>query len=163
MKKIFPLFLLAFLIGCSNNSTVKSATETSKEETNSTSASTASTSSNSPQGDGLVGYWKLSLEAYDDNNNGKLDDEERKKGIQNRYSFRFNADGSCQIMDMFKGRYERKTEKGKDVLSVYRNRIPQEEEKDPPPDVYIISSIAKDKMILLETMGNHVFWEFSRQ
>jgi hypothetical protein len=163
MKKTLPLLLFAFLAGCGSNTAVKTDTETSKEESNSVSSPAATnTASASPQGEGLVGYWKLSLEAYDDNSNGKLDEEERKKGISNRYSFRFNADGTCQIMDMFKGRYERKTEKGKDMLYVYRNRIASEETKDPPPDIYVITSFSKNEMVLLHEM-DYVFWVFNRQ
>lgn len=154
--KIFPFLLLAFALGCGNDATVKNATVNSKAEPQ---ASTAAETT----GDGVVGTWQLSLEAYDDNNNKKLDEEEKKKGIQNRYALRFNADGSCQIMNMYKGRYERKTENGKDMLSVYRNRIPQEEEKDPPPDVYQIISLNKAEMTLLEAIGDHVFWVFKRQ
>jgi len=154
--KIFPFVFLAFAFGCGSNSTVNTATQNTKAETQTTSKVEAS-------GDDLVGSWQLSLEAYDDNNNKKLDEEEKKKGIQNRYALRFNADGSCQIMNIYKGRYERKTENGKDILSVYRNRIPQEEEKDPPPDVYQIISLTKTEMTLLETIGDHVFWVFKRQ
>ena len=165
MKKVLPLFLFVFLAACGSNTAVKSATETSKEESSSASASLPSTTpaSESPQGDGLVGYWKLSLEAYDKNSNGKLDDEERKQGIKNRYSFRFNADGTCQIMDMFTGRFERKAEKGKDMLYVYRNRVPNEETQDPPPDKFILTSLGKSELVLLEAMDSYVFWVFSRQ
>ncbi len=104
----------------------------------------------------------MHLEAYDNNGNRKLDDEERKKGIQNRYSFRFNADGTCGIMDMFKGRYEIKTTNGKKMLSVYRKRVVGEEEKDPLPDVFEITSMTNDELVLLENLGNLTFWAFKR-
>jgi len=55
--------------------------------------------------EGIIGNWKLILEAYDNNENKILDEAERKKGIQNRYSFRFKADGSCQVRESFKGHY----------------------------------------------------------
>ena len=152
--------VLMMLIACSNNS--------NKEPTNSPTATESDnagkqvTSVSEHQGDGIVGKWQLTLEAYDDNSNRKLDDEERKKGIQNRYSFRFNADGTCQIMDMFKGRYEMKTENNRKLLKVYRNRIPEEEEKDPPPDVYEITSTSNNELVLLETLGDHTFWVFKK-
>ena len=152
--------LLMMLIACSNNS--------NKEPTNSPTATEPEnagkqvTSVNGQQGDGIVGKWQLTLEAYDDNSNRKLDDEERKKGIQNRYSFLFNADGSCQILNMYKGRYEIKTENSRKLLKVYRNRIPEEEEKDPPPDVYEITSMSNNELVLLEDLGNHTFWVFKR-
>ena len=159
----FLLFAGLLFVSCSNSSTVKGKTQEAKDNTtNSSQTATTASSTSNQQVSGVVGYWKLALEAYDDNNNKKLDDEERKKGIQNRYSLRLNADGSCTIMDMYKGRYEKKTENGKEKLWVYRNRIPQEEDQDPVPDVYIITSMSKDEMVLLETLGDHVFWVFKR-
>ena len=149
----------SFLFACSNNNTTK---ETAKEENSAPAATTAAAESKPTSGDGITGNWKLSLEAYDDNSNGKLDDEERSKGIQNRYSFRFNDDGTCQIMNLYKGRYEVKEENGKKVLSVYRQRIEAEEDKDPAPDVYRIISLGNDELVLLETIGNHTFWVFKR-
>src|SRR5215210_8634246 len=98
------LFSLSFLLGCGNNSQVKSTTETpttTKEET-----TPKTESNNAPSGDGIVGEWNLALETYDENSNKKLDDEERKKGFSNKYYYRFNADGSCLIHTMkFKGHY----------------------------------------------------------
>ena len=122
----------------------------------------ASTETNQPPGDGITGYWKLTLEAYDDNGNKVLDEAERKKGIKNRYTFRFNADGSCKIQESFAGRYEVKTEGGKQMLYVYRKRVVGEEDKDPVPDVYRIISLGKTEMVLLENEGNLTFWVFER-
>ena len=112
--------------------------------------------------DDLVGFWKLKLEAYDDNGNKILDEAERKKGIKNNYSFRFNADGSCKIVESFKGRYEVKTESGNKMLYVYRNRVEGQEKQDPPPDVYRITSMSKNELELLENEGNLTFWVFER-
>lgn len=112
--------------------------------------------------EGITGYWKLKLEAYDNNSNKILDEDERKKGIQNRYSFRFNADGSCQIVDAYKGHYEVKTESKNKMLYVYRNKVAGQEEKDPPPDVYRIISISQTELVLLENEGNLTFWVFQR-
>ena len=110
----------------------------------------------------ITGYWKLKLEAYDDNGNKILDEAERKKGFQNRYLFRFNADGSCGIQEFYKGRYEVKTESGNKMLYVYRNKIEGQEKKDPPPDVYRIISLSKNELVLLEDLGNLAFWVFER-
>jgi len=113
-------------------------------------------------GEDITGYWKLKLEAYDDNRNKTLDEAERKKGFKNRYSFRFNADGSCQIVETYKGRYEVKTESGNKMLYVYRRRVQGVEDQDPPPDVYRIISINKNELVLLEDLGNLAFWVFER-
>jgi|SRR4030095_4701606 hypothetical protein len=113
-------------------------------------------------GEDITGYWKLKLEARDDNGNKILDETERKKGFKNRYSFRFNADGSCQIVESYKGRYEVKTEGGNKMLYVYRKRVEGVEKQDPPPDVYRIISTSKNELVLLEDLGNLVFWVFER-
>jgi len=123
---------------------------------------TSSTRINQTSADDIIGFWKLKLEAYDDNSNKILDEAERKKGIKNNYSFRFNADGSCKIVESFKGRYEIKTESGNKMLYVYRNRVAGEEKQDPPPDVYRITSMSKNELVLLENEGNLTFWVFER-
>jgi hypothetical protein len=115
-----------------------------------------------PPGDGVTGLWKLKLEAYDNNHNKILDEAERKKGFQNHYSFRFNADGSCLIQESYKGRYEVKTEGGNKMLYVYRKRVEGVEKQDPPPDVYRIISMSKNELVLLEDLGNLTFWVFER-
>ena len=160
--KLLYLSCMCSFLGCGGDSNVKTATETKTDQAKETSPSKQETNQTTSSGDGITGYWKLYLEAYDDNGNRKLDEEERKKGIQNHYTFRFNADGSCQIMDTFKGRYEMKTENNRKLLKVYRNRIVEEEEKDPPPDVYEIISMANNELTLLETLGDHTFWVFKR-
>ena len=163
-RAIFYLAIGCMLLSCGNKNSEKKA-ETSASETKGSSAvnqETAATNNNASSGDGITGYWKLFLEAYDDNSNHKLDEAERNKGIKNHYSFRFNADGSCDIMDMFKGHYEIKTENGKKILSVYRNRVPSEEEKDPPPDVYEIISMSNEELVVLENLGDHTFWVFRK-
>ena len=167
MKNAKPVFYLGFvltMLSCGGNTNGKGTSETTAGETHATSlvAQEPAASSNAFPGDSITGYWKLYLEAYDDNGNRKLDDEERKKGIKNRYSFRFNADGSCEIMELFKGRYEIETENGKKLLHVYRNRVAGEEEKDPPPDVYEITSMSKEELVLLEKLGEHTFLVFRK-
>lgn len=147
------------LVACNNNNAQETkAAETPKEQREIASNTQTSKASE----DGITGYWKLKLEAYDDNGNKILDESERKKGIQNRYLFRFNADGSCKIQEFYKGRYEVKTGSNKKMLYVYRNRVVGEEEKDPPPDVYHIISMSKNELVLLEDLGNLTFWVFER-
>jgi hypothetical protein len=155
------IFFIAFalLIACSNNKATEEKTISNSGEKNEVALATETTQ---PSGEGIVGYWKLTLEAYDDNGNKALDEEERKKGIKNKYTYRFNADGSCQIQDFYKGRYEEKTENGNKMLYVYRNRIVGEEDKDPVPDAYRITSMNKNQIVLLEQQGNLTFWVFER-
>lgn len=152
------LYACVLLISCNNNQ----APETKLAETAAQPEVAANTATNQSSGDGIAGYWKLTLEAYDENSNKILDEAERKKGIKNKYTFRFNADGSCKIQESFPGRYEVKTEGGKKVLYVYRNRVVGEEDKDPVPDVYLITSMSKNEMVLLEKMGDLTFWVFER-
>ena len=155
------IFCIAFalLIACSNNK-VAEETTASKSEPQPEIASNAGT--NQPSADGIVGFWKLTLEAYDNNGNKILDEEERKKGIKNQYTYRFNSDGSCKIQEFYKGRYEEKTENGNKMLYVYRNKVEGQEKKDPPPDVYRIISMSKNELVLLEDLGNLTFWVFER-
>ena len=149
----------ALLIACNNN---KAAQESTVTKTDQQPQVASNPETNQPSGDGIVGYWKLTLEAYDDNGNKSLDEDERKKGIKNRYTYRFNTDGSCQIQETFKGRYEVKTENDNKMLYVYRNRVVGEEDKDPAPDVYRIITESKTQIVLLERENNLVFWVFER-
>ena len=157
--KSYFCIVLGSLIACSNN---KAAEETTASKVEQEPEIASNKETTQPSGDGIVGYWKLSLEAYDDNSNKTLDEEERKKGIKNKYTYRFNADGSCQIQDFYKGRYEEKTENGNKILYVYRERIVQEEDEDPIPDVYRIISMSKTQLVLLENENKLAFWVFER-
>lgn len=156
---LFFLIVCALLIACNNN---KAAPESTSAKTAQQPEVASGTSTNPISAGGIVGYWKLTLEAYDDNGNKILDEDERRKGIKNRYTYRFNADGSCQIQETFKGRYEEKTENGNKVLYVYRKRVEGEEDKDPAPDVYRIISMSKNETVLLERENSLVFWVFER-
>ena len=149
--------LCIVLISCNNP-----ASETKVADTPKQNEVASSTEPSQSSGEGIPGFWKLTLEAYDDNGNKVLDEAERKKGIKNNYTFRFNTDGSCKIQESFGGRYEVKTEGGKQVLYVYRNRVVGEEDKDPVPDVYLITSMNKNEMVLLERIGDLTFWVFQR-
>ncbi len=159
-RKLLLINFILLAMACNNNT----AQETSASVSTTAEPAKAGIDDQKtgPQGEGIVGLWKLTLEAYDDNGNKILDDDERKKGIKNRYIYRFNADGSCKIQELYKGRYEQKTENGIKMLYVYRNRIPEEEDKDPEPDIYQVISMNNTKMVLLEKIGNLVFWEFEK-
>ena len=147
------------MIACSNN---KPAAEATSAETKQQPGVVSTAVTSQAPGEDIVGVWKLTLECYDDNGNKIPDDAEKKKGIKNNYVFRFHADGSCLIQQVYKGRYDVKTESDKKMLYVYRNRIVGEEEKDPPPDIYRITSMSKNELVLLETLGDLTFWIFER-
>ena len=149
----------ALLIACDNNKAAEQTPASALAEKPKLASNSASVQ---PSADDITGQWKLKLEAYDNNENKVLDEDEKKKGIKNNYSFRFNADGTCQIQQIFKGRYEVKTESGNKMLYVYRKKVEGEEEKDPPPDIYRIITLNKNELILLETEGNLTFWVFER-
>jgi len=121
------------------------------------------TSSTSP-GNDLVGTWKLRLEVFDDNSNRVPDEEEMKKGYGNNYLFQFNANGTCRIQQIYTGRYEKKSENGRPMLYVYRKRIEQAEDEEPPPDIYQITSVKKDELVLQSILlGDPTsFWFFKR-
>ena len=146
-------------IACSNN---KAAEEPTASKVEQQPAVALNKETDKSPGEGIVGYWKLTLEAYDDNGNKTLDEEEKKKGIKNKYTYRFNADGSCKIQEFYKGRYEEKTENGNKILYVYRERIVQEEDKDPIPDVYRIITMSKTQLVLLENENKLAFWVFEK-
>jgi len=152
------LCVCVLLVSCNNSQ----SNQTNVADTPKQAEVASNTEATQSSGDGIAGYWKLILEAYDDNGNKILDDAERKKGIKNKYTFRFNADGSCRIQENFTGRYEVKTEGGSKVLYVYRKRVVGEEDQDPVPDVYRITSISKNEMVLLEKIGDLTFWVFER-
>ena len=106
----------------------------------------------------------MRVEVFDDNSNRVPDEEEIKKAYSNNYMLQLNADGSCKIQQVFTGRYEKKIENGKEMLYVYRKRIEQEEDKDPPPDIFQIISLKKDELVLLiiDAAGSSAFWYFKR-
>lgn len=118
---------------------------------------------NSP-GTGLTGTWKLQKEVFDDNGNRVPDEAELKKAYGNNYMLQLNADGTCRIQQMFNGRYEKKIEHGRDMLYVYRKKVEGEEDKDPIPDVYQITSQKNDELVLqiIEAGEPSSFWFFKR-
>lgn len=159
MKHHFIIYMgCALLAACNNNK----AQEPKIAKTPQQAEVASKTPTTQSSGEGITGYWKLKLEAYDDNHNKTLDEDERKKGFQNRYSYRFNADGSCLIVGVYKGHYEVKTENGNKMLYVYRNPVVGQEKEDPPPDVYHIISMSKNELLLLDDLANLTFWSFER-
>ena len=68
--------------------------------------------------DGILGNWKLRLEVFDDNGNRVPDEAELKKGYAKNYSLQLNADGTCRMQQMFTGRYQQVTEKGREMLKL---------------------------------------------
>lgn len=162
--KIITPFIATILLcaGCGNNKAATAETQPAgniSAET-ATQPSTAAVAS----GDGIVGTWRMYLDAFDDNSNQVLDEEERKKAIKNNYVLQLNADGTCKIQGMFNGSYTVKEEGGKKMLNVQRKKIQGEEDEDPLPDIYHIKSLKKDEMILLLTEGGRTttFWIFKR-
>ena len=110
------------------------------------------------QGDGIIGSWNLMLQALDDNSNGKLDEEERKKGNTNKHFYQFNADGTCLIHTLkLKGYYEQKNESGRKRLYtyVYDEGTPVRE------NAWYLISVGKTELILL-SQDQYAFWIFKR-
>jgi hypothetical protein len=149
------------LFSCSDN---KSSSEKAPTDKNIETAALTPTNNESGSNKGLTGTWKLQLEVFDDNGNRIPDEEEMKKGFGNNYIFQFNADGSCRIQQIFTGRYEKKVEDGRDMLYVYRKKVEGEEDEDPPPDIYQITSLKKDELVLqMLIIGDpSSFWFFKR-
>lgn len=119
----------------------------------------------SPDGqNSLVGTWKLQLDVFDDNQNQVMEEEERKKGFKNNYVLQLKADGSCRLQQTYDGRYEVKTEKGKQMLYVYRKKLEGHETKDPVPDIYEIKSVKGDELILMPLVAGFAsdFWIFKK-
>jgi len=158
----FAFYSIFFLLACSNNNQETASASTT--ETKPIAVATNEEASANPQGEGIVGTWKLRLEVFDDNGNRIPDEAEMKKGYSNNYQLQLNADGTCRIQQMFTGRYERKTENGRDMLKVYRKRVEGEEDKDPPPDIFQVTSLKKDELVLqiIEAGEPSSFWFFKR-
>jgi hypothetical protein len=110
------------------------------------------------QVDGIIGSWSLVMQAFDDNSNGKLDDEERKKGNTGRHFYQFKADGSCLIHTLkLKGSYELKKEAGRERLYTYIDDggTPTRE------NAWYLISVSKTELILL-SQDKYAFWIYKR-
>ena len=159
---LFFFVSIFFLTSCSDNK------ETTEEKSLTSNVSSENkTDQPSPAeapGDGIIGTWKLHLDAFDQNENQELEDEERKKGVPNNNMLQFNADGTCRIQNIFNGTYTIKEEGGKKILTVQRKKVEGEETEDPEPDRYHIKSVTKDELVLLvvDGAGTSTFWIFKR-
>jgi len=110
------------------------------------------------QDDRILGSWNLVLQAFDENNNGKLDDAERKKGNTGRHFYQFNSDGTCLIHTLkLKGTYELKNEGGKKRLYTYII----DEGKPTPENKWYVISVSKTELILL-SQDKYAFWIYKR-
>ena len=162
MKSLFSLIVAVFLL---TNCGEKKDASTNKEIANNSEVKSQEPAhASAVAGNDLVGTWKLRLEVFDDNSNRIPDEEEMKKGYSNNYMLQLNADGTCRIQQVFTGRYEKKIEDGRDMLYVYRKKIEGEEDKDPIPDIYQITSQKKDELVLqiIDAAGPSSFWFFKR-
>jgi hypothetical protein len=166
MKKNYVLHLLAFalLYGCNNNDSNKGSTTDQTTTTTEVSNAGKQLSTDVQQGDGVVGKWMMYLDAFDENGNQQLDDEERNKAVSIRYDLVLNADGTCRLQNIFTATYTINTQNGNKILQVQRKRIEGEEDTDPPPDTYHIKYVNNKEMILLLVDGaaENSFWIFKR-
>jgi hypothetical protein len=158
-----PIGLLVFLcISCADN---KTTTHEKQLAGNAVVPNKAEQTADPPSSDGsIVGQWKLILEAYDENENKVLDEEERKKGSRNNYLLQLNANGTCRIQNFYSGTYTIQAEGGQKLLSVQREKGKGEDKQD-PPDLYYIISLMKDELTLLSLSAEIVtttFWVFDR-
>ena len=123
--------------------------------------------------DGIVGTWKLTMEAYDDNNNNKLDDEEQKMGMKNsspqalrNYQMQFNANGTCKIERRYNGTYKLTKEGDKKLLTVQLEPHEGVNKKQIPASThrYHIKSITSSELLLLAEVSGvtYTFWLFKR-
>ena len=112
----------------------------------------------SSQGDDIIGSWSLILQAFDDNSNGKLDDNERKKGNSGRHFYQFNTDGTCLVYTMkLKGYYELKNEDGKKRLYTFAD----DNGTWVRENAWYVISVSKTELILL-SQDKYAFWVFKR-
>ena len=114
--------------------------------------------STSSQDGGLVGSWNQILVAFDDNSNGKLDEEERKKGTTNKHFYQFNSDGTCLVYTMkLKGSYEIKNEDGIKRLYTYVD----DKGTKVRENAWYLVSVSKSELILM-SQDKYAFWIFKR-
>jgi len=137
------------------------------KETLITAAKDAEMSNENNQGGDIVGDWKLSVETYDENQNKKLDPQERAKAFSNHFFFRFNADGSALVNfnataeHAFKAKYKLSKRKDLPFISVYIDG-----DDNVSPDGlrggYYIISVDKSEMVLLEAAMERAIWIFKK-
>jgi hypothetical protein len=146
------------LIYCSNLLCCFVFSQESLKIQNSRSIITQNGTNNQYQSDGIIGSWNLILQAFDYNSNGKLDEEERKKGNTNKHFYQFNADGTCLIHTLkLKGSYELKNEKGKKRLYTYVDDAGTKVREN----AWYLISVSKTELILM-SQDQYAFWIFKR-
>ena len=161
-SSVFLIPAVSIFLSCADNKAATAEQQTAGKPA--VDNKEAQTTASAVPGNDLVGSWKLRQEVYDDNSNRIPDEEELKKGYSNNYHLQLNADGTCRIQQVFKGRYEKKIEEGREMLYVYRKKIEGEEDQDPQPDKYQITSLKKDELVLQIIAGDYPasFWFFKR-
>ena len=117
--KYLLLYILTFLIYCSNNNTADQSQHGNSTATEINQEKQAVPASS---GNGIVGEWEQQYTCFDKNGNYKLEPDEKKPSNTNLGFnwFRFNADGSC-LRDkdiQFKGSYKIQVENGKKTLLI---------------------------------------------
>ena len=121
----------------------------------------------------IVGTWKLTMEAYDENFNKTLDDEERKMGMKNStpqalhdYQMQFNANGTCKIERLYNGTYKLNEESDKKILTVNLEATEGANKKQLPASrhkYHIISMSSSELLLLAEVSGvTYTFWLFKK-
>jgi hypothetical protein len=159
MKQACMIFLIPGIFFFANYGDNQAATNEKQLANNSAKSTTENpASATSTSDNGIVGTWKLTMEAFDDNNNSKLDDEERKSGMKistpqvlRDYKMQFNSNGTCTIEGRYNGTYKIKEEDGKKILLVELEprtglngkQIPASHNK------YYIKSITSSELLLL--------------
>src|SRR5437773_9450463 len=88
------LFLsIIIFISCGN----ATSHDNSGQKKQTVQQSSSSDPSPASAGNDVLGDWKLAFETYDENQNKKLDPQERAKAFSNHFFLRFNADGSALV------------------------------------------------------------------
>lgn len=117
--KYLPLYIITFLISCSNNNT---ADQSQPGNSTATENNQEIQSAPASPGNGIVGEWEQQYTCFDKNGNYKLEPDEKKPSNTNLGFnwFRFNADGSC-LRDkdiQFKGTYTIQEENANKILMI---------------------------------------------
>lgn len=168
---IFSISALLFFANCGDNQADMNKNQLADNVTNSTTENPTSTTTIS--NDGIVGTWKLIMEAYDDNYNTKLDDEERKSGMKistsealRNYQMQFNANGTCKIEGRYNGTYKLTEDGGKKILVVQLESTKGMDGKQLPSSsskYYINSMTGSELLLLAEVSGvTYIFWLFKK-
>jgi len=169
MKKsiCFSFCLTAGIFFGSENFTVNNNNEALSKETTQTTVHLLPGDCQPAQGNNLIGDWKLSVETYDENQNKKLDPQERAKAFSNHFFFRFNADGTALVNysttaeHAFKAKYKLSKRKDLQFISIYIDGDANESPDGLGGGYYIIS-VDKNELVVLEGANERAIWIFKR-